>query len=662
MVPFVPAALLALLLSIATPLAAHAADAKSEYFAAERCYLQLRNNEARQKHRDRWLRCIDKYLAVHRHAPRGPWAPAGLYKAGILYAELYKRSYYKGDKQEALDIFDRVIRGYPKSDYRARSQEAKRSLLTESFQKPDPSKADTARSWYNRAQAARQRLDQRSVLKKYRDQWFKVIDAFRKAHDSDPQGPLAAASLYGLASAYNEMYAHSFRASDRRDGQKYEQLLVDSFPDSEYTAKVNAGRRGSVTAAGDESVEIAQAIADNSDYGATANDGEQTASVADPAVVQGLRFWSNPRYTRVVVDADKDTVFTYHELREDPSIGKPQRIYIDVHHSRLGKSTQKVVPINDDLLSDARAGQYTSDVVRVVVDIKSFKTYKIFSLKNPFRVVLDVWGTDAGAPEPGLPAIARPEDGKLPPSAIVKQLALGVRRIIIDPGHGGKDYGAPGYLKGVHEKDIALQIAKRLRKMIRDELKYDVILTRDKDEYLSLEERTAIANTKNADLFISIHTNASRDRRAYGIETFILNLATDDEAIRVAARENATSAKNISDLDSILQDLMQNAKVSESTRLASYVQQSVSRSLKHKYKQVKSKGIKQAPFYVLLGADMPSILVETSFISNPRECKRLSSSDYQTQLCHGIVQGIKRYIKETNPTAFAPAASRGEPG
>jgi N-acetylmuramoyl-L-alanine amidase len=252
--------------------------------------------------------------------------------------------------------------------------------------------------------------------------------------------------------------------------------------------------------------------------------------------------------------------------------------------------------------------------------------------------------------------------GKLPPSAIVKQLALGVNRIVIDPGHGGKDYGAPGYLKGVHEKHVVLQIAKQLQQMIKAQLNCEAILTRSGDKFLSLEERTAIANTKNADLFISIHTNASSDRRAYGIETYILNLATDDEAIRVAAMENATSTKNISDLDSILQDLMKNAKVSESTRLASYVQQSMSKNLKTTYSNIRNKGIKQAPFYVLLGADMPSILIETSFISNPRECKRLADTNYQKRLCQGIVEGIKRYIKETNPVAFQGASGSRKKG
>jgi N-acetylmuramoyl-L-alanine amidase len=573
---------------------------------------------------------------------------------------LYARSYYSGDKQEAVDLFDRVIRGYPKSSYRAKAQQAQKRLRYGQPKKTEVSSDARARTYYKQAQAKYRQIQHNPGWKKYRDKWLACANGYLKAYGADTDGPLAAASLFGAAQCYEELYTHSYRTADKAHGRERYRQLIDEFPDSAYATKAATalGVEIQTPVAPPANDDISQVIVQNAPYQEPSAENGPMATSETPAVVEGLRFWSNPRYTRVVIDADRDTVFSYRELREDPSIGKPQRIYIDVHQSRLGKNIQKVVPINDNLLSDARAGQYSGDTVRVVVDIKSFKTFKIFSLKNPFRVVLDVWGIDVdhATPKQVQPPVAGKRGEKLPPSAIVKQLALGVRRIVIDPGHGGRDYGAPGYLKGVHEKYVVLQIAKQLKQMITAELKCDVLLTRSGDKYLSLEERTAIANTKNADLFISIHTNASSDRRAYGIETYILNLATDDEAIRVAAMENATSKKNISDLDSILQDLMKNAKVSESTRLASYVQQSISSRLKKaKYKNIRNKGIKQAPFYVLLGADMPSILIETSFISNPRECKRLSDVTYQKQLCRGILEGIKRYIKETNPVAYQQA-------
>ncbi len=660
-----------------TPAMGWAASAKSKYFVAERCYRQLQQNPAQKKYRDRWLRCINGFLSAHKQEPRGAWASASLYQAGVLYTEMYKHSFYEGDKLEALDIYDRLIRGYPKSSYRQKAIDARKDLLEGNQTiKVISSDETTARTYYKRALAGYQRLQKNPELKKYRDQWSKSIQNYEKAFQADPKGPLAAASLFGLASSYDELSRFSFSQSDRDKAREAYQQLITDFSASAYAQEARTamgqgeqnsdpGPRGPTAdtpndeGAADEDL-IARVIEERASHAPVQDIASNMATAEDPAVVEGLRFWSNPRYTRVVIDANRDTIFTHHELREDPAIGKPQRIYIDMHHSRLDQNLQKLVPINDNLLKDARAGQYRKDTVRVVVDIKSFKTFKIFSLKNPFRVVLDVWGLEPEAQDVAarelLPSATAKDGKKIQPSAIAKQLALGVRRIVIDPGHGGRDYGAPGYIKGVHEKKVVLQIARQLKEMIRDQLKCEAVLTREGDSYLSLEERTAIANTRNADLFVSIHTNASADRRAFGVETYILNLATDDEAIRVAAMENATSAKNISDLDSILQDLMQNAKVNESTRLASSVQQAVHRKLRDKYKQIRNKGIKQAPFYVLLGAEMPSILVETSFISNPRECKRLTSARYQKQLSQGIVDGIKRYIKETNPLAFEDIA------
>lgn len=658
-----------LLLAAALPQVVWAATAESKYYAAERCAGQLRNNTQPQKNRDRWIDCIQKFLAVYREDPRGPWAAAGLYQAGAMYADLHKRSQRESDRREALDLLDSVVKNYPESRYRDQARQTADRLKGKTEPPRARDTALTAQQWYDQAQLQDRRLQEQEALQKQREQWFKAIHAYRQVLQAEPNGPLAPAALYGLASNYSGMFKWSHNSVDRLQSQKAFQELIDSYPETSYAQKaraelgVTAPPPADSVAGGDG---ITQVIRDADPGMAPEQSSVRTASAQQPAVVESLRFWSNPRYTRVVIDANADTIFTYRELREDRSIGKPQRIYIDVHNSRLSHNLQKVMPINDNLLSDARAGQFSADTVRVVVDIKSSQTFKIFSLKNPFRIVLDVWGVESDAvvasTAPEEPKSEPGKKEKLPASAIVKQLALGVRRIVVDPGHGGKDYGAPGATKGVHEKQVVLQIGQRLAKKIRTELKCEVIMTRDSDTYLSLEERTAIANTQNADLFISIHTNASPDPRAYGIETFILNLATDDEAIRVAARENATSAKNISDLDSILQDLMQNAKVSESTRLASYVQQSILNRLQKKYDNTRSKGVKKAPFYVLLGAQMPSILVETSFISNPQECQRLLTDDYQERLCQGIVDAIKRYIEDINPMAFGeptPARTKG---
>jgi N-acetylmuramoyl-L-alanine amidase len=525
--------------------------------------------------------------------------------------------------------------------------------------------AATAKGKYYKAEACYKKLRHSPKKQKYRDKWLGCIKKFKAVYRHDPKGPWAAAGLYMSGQLYQELYKRSFKTSDRQTAiDIYERILTD-FPKSKYRQKAKyALRHISYKKAPKRAAKKKRPKKDVTrvEEDRIEAEIEKLASTPLPvktdlkgsldkdAKVLGLRYWSNPSYTRVVVDADNEVSYTHRLLKKDASIKKPQRLYIDLNNSRLGKDITKFVPINDNLLIDARAGQYASNSVRVVVDIKSFETYKIFSLKNPFRIVIDVWGTVA---KPAQPVIkVGKKNAKIPAGALAKQLALGVRRIVIDPGHGGRDYGAPGYLRGVHEKNVVLKLSRRLAKKIRKELGCEVIMTRNSDRNLTLEERTAIANTKNADLFISIHTNAARDRRAYGIETFFLNLATDNDAILVAARENATSTKNISDLETILSDLMQNAKINESSRLAVHVQKSMHRHLRKHYSRIKNKGVKQAPFYVLLGAQMPAILIETSFISNSRECKRLNNTAYQDQMSEAIVKGIKEYIKDTNPTAL----------
>ena len=628
---------------------AYAITPKKQYLLADKAYGSLKKNPRHQKYRDKWMACIKKYERVYQLDSSGPWAAAGLYQSGRLYLQLQRHSGLAKDRQAAIDAFGQVIQEFPNSSYTPKSKRQLKRL----GQKIPPPRSAVADAHLKKGHTAYKRLLASKRKQKYRDQWEACINHFQKAYQADQKGPAAAESLYMAGILYKGLAAKSRRDADRASADDYFQQVRKAFPESPWAAKAQseAGKqRHSKKARSQIAEDPLAGLIKQSQTQPPVNTQDKAIPTNGIVTISGLRFWSNPSYTRIVIDADQETSFSHRLLKKDPSLKKPQRLYIDMQKSRLGKDIQRIIPINDELLSDARAGQHTGDTVRVVVDIKSFENYKIFSLKNPFRVVLDVWGQETGTPAAG-DALGH-STAKLSPGAIARQLALGVSRIVIDPGHGGKDYGAPGYLKGIHEKNIVLQIAKRLARKVENELNCDAVLTRTTDRYLTLEERTAIANTQNADLFVSIHTNAVRHTKAYGIETFFLNLATDDDAILVAARENATSAKNISDLESILNDLMQNAKINESSRLAAMVQTEMCYHLKKKYSHIRSKGVKKAPFYVLLGAQMPAILVETSFISNPRECKRLTNATYQEVLCDGIIRGIKKYIKETGSTAF----------
>ncbi|MCW5199578.1 N-acetylmuramoyl-L-alanine amidase, partial [Desulfobulbus sp. F1] len=289
---------------------------------------------------------------------------------------------------------------------------------------------------------------------------------------------------------------------------------------------------------------------------------------------------------------------------------------------------------------------------------------KIFSLNDPFRVVVDVRplekdeNTLADSAQQKLTeqekqakATAIKKKLQIKPVGadqhdltLAQQLGLSIRRIMIDPGHGGKDSGATGF--GLQEKDIVLDVAKRVKTLLEKE-KYEVPLTRDKDVFIALEERTAIANTKGADLFLSIHVNAHPKPWVKGVETFYLNLAANPEAIRVAALENATSSRSMSEMQGILADLMKNTKIDESSLLADFIQTSMADGLRQ-YK-IKSLGVKKAPFYVLIGAQMPAALSEISFISNKDEAALLKDDKYLQALAEQIAAGVIAYIEHRRP-------------
>ncbi len=519
---------------------------------------------------------------------------------------------------------------------------------------------------FQRAESSFENLLKDPQKQKDRLNWILCIKRFASVYRAEPQGPRADDALFRTGRIYSELYKVSSSLRDRQEALDYYFRLLRRFPQSPYRSEVN---EAIADLRGDEEGAASQDKATSCMKGEEDGTKGDTAPVSKKAVleevpssqqelpseVSNLRFWSNPSYTRVVIDVDKEVPYTHRLLRKDPATGMPQRLYVDLSNARMGANLKPVVPIGDDLLTDARAGQYTADTVRVVLDIKSIDNFNVFSLRNPFRIVLDINGVTKklSSKKPFRDEGVQPED--MADGSLAKQLALGVRRIVIDPGHGGKDCGAVGYDKSVLEKNVTLAVAKRLAREIRQRIGCEAILTRDKDVFLSLEERTAIANTKNGDIFVSIHANAHRKRNVYGVETYLLNLATDSDAIMVAARENATSTKNISDLEAILNELMKNAKVSESSRLARKVQGAVVRKLKGKYKKIKDNGVKQAPFYVLLGAEMPCILVEIAFISNPEECRMLKTAAYQEDVVEGIVTGIEEYIREISPAVLTKA-------
>ena len=252
-------------------------------------------------------------------------------------------------------------------------------------------------------------------------------------------------------------------------------------------------------------------------------------------------------------------------------------------------------------------------------------------------------GTSPATPAPVLPKAAAPtESGS---RTLTRALGLKIGRIVIDPGHGGHDTGTIGPT-GLREKDVVLDVGLRLKKLLEHKAGCEVVMTRSDDTFIPLEERTAIANEKAADLFVSIHANASSDRSARGIETYYLNFTSSPEALEVAARENATSQESVHQLQDLIKKIALTEKIEESEEFARQLQKQVYRRTSQLSGQQRDRGVKKAPFVVLIGANMPSALAEISFLTNPRDEKWLRRSDYRQKVAEALYQGILDYVNK----------------
>jgi N-acetylmuramoyl-L-alanine amidase len=369
--------------------------------------------------------------------------------------------------------------------------------------------------------------------------------------------------------------------------------------------------------------------------------------------VRDIRHWSHPSYSRVVIDVDGEVQYRFGRLSQ------PDRLYVDLLGAQLDPQLQgRPLTLSDPYLKGVRGAQNQAGVVRVVLDVKTMRDFHIFTMTDPYRLIIDIKGTNSGTavqsppPPPSPPQQAAvPGQDRVradPPASLKVPAATRDQRwhVVIDAGHGGKDPGAIGP-SGVMEKDVVLDIARRLRALMQQERQWRVTLTRDTDIFIPLDERTAIANSKGADLFVSIHANSAERPEAQGIETYFLDLANDEQSMRVAARENATTLSKVSDLQRILRDLQMTSKRNESSLLAGAVQQALVQA-PNGGRNGRDLGVKHAPFLVLMGAEMPSILVETGFVSNPGEERKLADPKYRAQAARAIFDGIKEYFAAAN--------------
>ncbi len=552
---------------------------KASSLALDR-YHALEFSPTLAKDRQNWLLCAKAFQRAYEIDPYHPSAPNTLLSQGDFYLQIYKKFSNKEDLNESLSYYDDVVTLFPQH-----------------------SLADDA--LYRTATIHAEELsDSKSAALLL----AKLVAVY-------PKGDLATQAKTQLSKLKSALFAQTSPPPAKEKGPN-----AQPTPDKTNPASPSAS--------------------------------PPTGGKLRPAEVVSVRHWSTENYTRVVIETTAPVDYQGHQLKKDDDASS-KRLYVDLQKCAIARDLQQAIPITDGLLQRMRSAQFDPNTVRVVLDTLVIADYKIFNLDDPFRIIIDVKGT-ADAKLPPLPAAASTvlptskNKGanttpklKAPPS-LAQQLGLGIKRVVLDPGHGGKDPGAIG-INGLREKDIVLNVAKKVARQIGAKMGVEVVLTRKTDVFIPLEERTAIANTKGGDLFISIHANAAPSPQAQGIETYYLDLAASEADRGLAALENASSTRQISDLQNILSSLMQNSKKDESARLAGIVQNNMVSGLCKAYPGITNHGVKTAPFIVLIGAQMPSILTEIAFISNPLEAQRLQEDQYLEALADHITAGVANY-------------------
>ncbi len=412
-----------------------------------------------------------------------------------------------------------------------------------------------------------------------------------------------------------------------------------------------------------------------------------------PATIREIKRTTIEGGVRVTIEMDGESSYRAEQLE------RPRRVFFDLKDTRPVPSLlDATLKFDEDVVREVRLGRHPRNTTRIVFDMQGVESYSVFTLYNPFRMVIDFKAGAPGnasptrsagsapksspvdlptvpivaaLPPPTLaaPVAARPPReavdagpkllspravstaGPVPPElpaanadgrfSLSRQLGLSVSRIVIDAGHGGHDPGAQS--TGIVESELTLDVALRLSRLLEKQPGVDVVMTRDTDVFIPLEERTAIANREGADLFLSIHANASRSSTARGVETYFLNFASNSEASAVAARENSASARAMHSLPEIVRAIALNDKIDESRDFADMVQRSMVHKLSTRNKQLRDLGVKQAPFVVLIGAAMPSVLAEISFVTNRQEGQLLKTGPYRQQIAEALFDAVIRY-------------------
>lgn len=563
------------------------ATAQRDYASGWDEFQRLIKDPQQSRQRSAWLAVRNMFNSAYQKSPNGPDAPKALFYLGRVHEEMGVRLGQRGDFSQAVDYYGRVALRFPNH------------------------------SWADDA-----------LLRKAR---------VHLEHLEDP----AQAYIDLLAIVHNH---------PKGDMLPQAQALLREL-DASFLAKVNreSGSAHAAPAPAPPPVRVPETSASARQAAPSAPATSRQVNPGKDARLLQVRYWSSDEYTRVVLDVDSEVSFSHRLLNPDPDLGTPHRLMIDLEGTVLGPDAPSQLQVADGILRQVRSGQNQPHVSRVVLDIQRLEDFRVFTLEGPFRIVVDVSASKVRAPaataataaqQPSPSRQTQVAPGKDVAASLIEQLGLKVKTIMIDPGHGGRDPGAVAF--GIKEKDINLRMSRILGKML-EEKGFRVLYTRTTDVFVPLEERTAMANAQKADLFISIHANAHPNPSTKGFEIYSLNLARTKDAVRVAARENAVSSKQISDLQLILTDLMLNSKITESRELATKIHARTIQGVRRTHPNLGDNGVREAPFYVLMGAKMPAVLVELGYLTNREESRLLNTDAYLRTLAQHLAQGVLAY-------------------
>ncbi len=522
-----------------------------------------------------------------------------------------------------------------------------------------------------------------------RDNWIKLIEKFEKHGETYKKYNISAKSFYNVATLSYRIYKISHRQSDLNKALKNYDKLCRNYKNSSladdscvflyefYFRKTKNYEKSKYYSKflienyknSDNYKKTLKFIKKNFPRILVKTNNEKVLKRKSNRIVD-IEFYKD----RIIIKSRSKHNETA-KLGEVKVDGELVKVFIDLKN----ESVFRLKPIKIDYIIDkVRFGQYKKDVARIVIDLKRNVRYKvldrgktvIISFKNDIKhkdeitpkeiIKKDInehraekqqkTETQGIASLNDKKEVNRPSDNNTVKTQGIASQSNGEKKkkyiIIIDAGHGGKDPGAQSKDKKTYEKDITLKVALKLAEKLKKNKNYKVIMTRRTDKYLTLDQRTDIANDNKGDIFISLHINALPNKKFYGIETFYLNIAADNYSKRLESVENAENQKKITDLQFILADLLKKANTKESIDLAGFIQSSLIFNLRRKYKKIKNLGVKNAMFYVLLDTKMPSVLVELGFISNKEELKKLKNDKYQNRLAVSIVKGVDKFFKK----------------